>query len=281
MIEKNLAKILLRVVQSPPEQVEFATSATLLQFVAASGIGAQQGRKILLTEKHKERIRSWLRAENINPETSIDAWGNLGRVESLAIGPNEKWAGEAVRAQRIAFKALRGRPLHAGDVPIYLPPRANMEWSSAEAIEYLRHDAVVIVENWEVFERVDDLQLDMSHVSSNPLILWRGGASNASVGAAMRFIDAFHRPVWSAPDYDPEGLAIAARLPHLAGVLAPPDDVLRKLLSASRMHDRYSQQLPGALATLEQTSHADIKRLWALVRASGSALPQERLCLTG
>lgn len=278
MTDKILAKVLLRIVQSPPEQVEFASSATLLQFVKMSGIGLVKGRKILFSEKHKERIRALLRADNIDPETSLDAWANLGRAESLAIGPDEKWAGEAVRAQRISFKALHGRPVLAGDVPIYLPLGMNLEWRQADAVQCLRHDAVIVVENWEVFEWIDDLQLDMGHVSGNPLILWRGGASNAAVGAAMRFLEAFRRPVWSAPDYDPEGLAIASRLPHLAGVLAPRDDVLKGLLDMSRLHGRYSQQLPGARSTLENAAHPDVKRLWALVRASGNALPQERLC---
>jgi hypothetical protein len=196
----------------------------------------------------------------------------------MEIGPDEKWAGEAVRARRIAFKALRGKPILTGDMPIYLPLGANLEWRYADAIRCLRHDAVIVVENWEVFEWIDDLQVEMSHVSTNPLILWRGGASNTSVGAAMRFLEEFRRPVWSAPDYDPEGLAIAARLPHLAGVLAPRHNVLKELLGLSRLHARYSQQLPGALPTLESVTHPDVKRLWALVRASGKALPQERLC---
>jgi hypothetical protein len=279
MTSKNLAKTLLRIVQSPSDQVEFAKSAALLEFAATTGIGVLKGSRIQFGEKHKDRIRSLLRADNIDPDTPLDAWATLGRAESLAIGPDEKWAGEAVRAHRIAFKALRGKPLLVGDTPIYLPPRSNLEWRCIDAIQSLRHDAVIVIENWEVFERVDDLQLDMTRASTNPLILWRGGTSNASVGAAMRFIEEFERPVWSAPDYDPEGLAIASRLPHLAGVLAPPDDVLRQLLKTSRLYTRYSKQLPGAQPTLDQSSHPDVKRLWTLVRASGKALPQERLCV--
>jgi len=278
MTDKGLVRSLLRVVQSPPERIDFAASANLLQFVADSGIGVLLGRKIQFNEKHKERIRAWLRTDKIDPATPVNAWVSLGRADALDIGPDEKWAGEAVRAQRIAIKALKGKPLLAGGEPIYLPQLANMEWRCPDAVESLRHDAVIVVENWETFERIDDLQVDMRHVSTNPLILWRGGGSNTSVGAATRFVEAFRRPAWSAPDYDPEGLAIAARLPHLAGVLAPQDDVLRRLLAESKLHGRYSQQLPGAQSTLEQATHPDVKRLWALVRASGNALPQERLC---
>jgi hypothetical protein len=279
MISKNLAKTLLRIAQSTSDQVEFTKSATLLEFVTTTGIGVLKGSRIQFSERHKDRIRSLLKADNVDPNTPLDAWAKLGRSASLAIGPDEKWAGEAVRAHRIAFKALREKPLLVDDTPIYLPPRSNLEWRCIDAVQSLRHDAVIVIENWEVFERVDDLQLGMTHVSANPLILWRGGTSNASVGAAIRFIEEFARPVWSAPDYDPAGLAIAARLPHLAGVLAPPDEVLRQLLKTSRLHARYSQQLPGAKPTLEQATHPDIKRLWTLVRTSGAALPQERLCV--
>ncbi|MGO4414400.1 hypothetical protein AB4Z27_15705 [Cupriavidus sp. KB_39] len=278
MIDKGLALSLLRVVQSSAERVEFGASATLRKFVTDSGIGLVQGEKVFFNEGHKERIRAWLNADNIDPDTPVDAWSRLGRAEALDIGPNEKWAGEAVRAQRIAIKALKGRPLLVDSQRIYLPPLANMEWSCTDALQYLRHDAVIVVENWEAFERIDDLKVDLSHVSTNPLILWRGGGAGSSVGTAMRFVEAYGRPVWSAPDYDPEGLAIASRLPHLVGVLAPQDNVLRRLLAESKLHSRYSQQLPGALASLEQATHPDVKRLWALVRASANALPQERLC---
>lgn len=278
MIGKGLAQSLLRVVQSSPERVEFDASITLRNFVENNGIGIVQGRKILFNESHKDRIRAWLIADNISPNTPVDAWSGIGRADALNIGPDEKWAGEAVRAGRIAIKTLKGRPLLVDGHHIYLPPLANIEWSCPVALASLCHDAVVVVENWEAFERIDDLQVDMGHVSMNPLILWRGGGSNASVGAATRFLAAYSRPVWSAPDYDPEGLAIASRLPHLVGVLAPPDDTLRSLLDRSKLHERYSQQLPGAHASLEQATHPDVKRLWALVRASGKAVPQEWLC---
>lgn len=268
---------LLRVVQSPSDREEFGSSAILRQFVAESGIGGLQGKKIIFTESQKERIRAWLQADNIDPRTAVDAWTALGRSDALSIGPDEKWAGKAVRAQRIAVKTLKGAPLLVNDQSVYLPLGANLEWGCPDALASFRHEAVIVVENWETFERVDDLQVDTSLVPTNPLILWRGGGTT-SVGASTRFLEAYCRPVWSAPDYDPEGLAIASRLPHLAGVLAPKDDVLQRLLKESKLHSRYSQQLPGAYAALEHATHPDVKRLWALVRESGNALPQERLC---
>jgi hypothetical protein len=277
MNTKILAQSLLRVVQSPAERVQFHASKTLTAFVDESGIGILQGKHVMFNAAHKARICAWLRADNIDPATPADAWADLSRAAALELGPDEKWAGLAVRANRIALKTLQGRPLKLGRESIFLPPRANLECDVKDALECMHHDSVIVVENWEVFERVDDLELDLQPAGENPLVLWRGGV-HISVGAAIGFLDAFGRAVWSAPDYDPEGLAIASRLPHLTGVLAPADNVLRSLLSKSKLQRRYEGQLPGAQAVLEQAKHPDVRRLWAIVKASRNALPQERLC---
>lgn len=277
MSSKQLAQSLLKVAQSPADRVQFPASKTLLAFVADSGIGTVQGRNILFTQAHKERLCAWLRADNIDPAVPADAWTKAGRAAALGLGPDEKWAGLAVRANRVALKTLQGRPLRCGGESLFLPPRANLECDVAEALKRMDHNTVIVVENWEVFERIDDLELDLRPSGDNPLIVWRGGA-RASIGAAMNFLAAFNRPVWSAPDYDPAGLAIAARLPHLEGILAPPDEVLGDLLRVSKLQERYQAQLTGAKALLEQAKHPDVCRLWSIVKLSRNALPQERLC---
>ncbi len=277
MNKKILAQSLLKVVQSPADRVNFRVSKTLAAFVAESGIGAIQGNNVIFNAGHRKRMCAWLRADNIDPATPAHAWAGVGRAAALELGPDEKWAGTAVRANRVALKALRGRPLHLGADPVFLPPRGNLELDVRDALKHLRHASVIVVENWEVFERVDDLEIDLRPAGANPLILWRGG-THVSVGAAQRFLDTFGRAVWAAPDYDPEGLAIASRLPHLAGVLAPADEVLRSLLATSRLHERFDRQLAGAHAVLDQATHPDVRRLWSIVKASRNALPQERLC---
>ncbi|GJI93626.1 hypothetical protein RugamoR57_03440 [Duganella caerulea] len=245
-------------------------------FVDDSGIGVRQGSSILFMPAHKVRICDWLRADSIDPATPADAWSGVSRRAALELGPDEKWAGLAVRANRIVLKALPGRPLQWGREAILIPPRANLEWDIGEAIDGLSHDAVIVIENWEVFEHIDELDLDFGPAGDNPLILWRGGA-HTSIGASMEFLKGYGRPVWSAPDYDPEGLAIALRLPHLAGVLAPAENVLRAMLTTSRLQKRYLAQLQGAQAVLEQARHPDVRRLWAIVKSCRNALPQERL----
>lgn len=278
---KQLAQSLLRIVQSQEDRESFGASKILSDFVRESGIGIVRGSQILFPSAEKERIRAWLRADSIDPLASPDAWDGIGRSAALNLGPDEKWAQTPVRANRIAFKTLHGKALFVDGRPTYLPRRANLEWLIDDAAFSLNHDSVIVVENWESFDRVDDLQIDVSRAGTNPLVIWRGGGQRSSTGAAMSFLELFQRPVWSAPDYDPEGLAIASRLPNLAGVLSPPLERLRVLLEESRLSDRYRQQLPGAIRTLEAAEHPDIVSLWKLVRQTGKALPQEKLCPSG
>jgi len=280
MTTKMLAQSLLRIVQSPAERMQFHASKMLTDFVAESGIGTLEGRNVTFNATHKMRIRAWLRADNIDPTTPADAWTGVSRAAALELGPDEKWAGLAVRSNRVVLKAIPGRPLMCGRESIFLPSRANLEFDVSDALDCIRHDSVIVVENWETFEHIDDLELDLQAAGDNPVLLWRGGG-HTSIGAAISFLGAFGRPVWSAPDYDPEGLAIASRLPHLRGILAPPEEVLRDLLGKSKLQGRYSGQLAGAQALLEQAEHPDVRRLWAIVKASRNALPQERLCRGG
>jgi len=278
VITKALAKSLLRIVQAEPNCESFPASGQLRAFIEEHrGIGYMRGSKILFTAEHKERIRALLKMDNIDPATPQEAWDGQGRSAALDMGPDEKWAGEAVRGRRISVKALRGQPLVVGGDSLYLPALANLEWSVGEAVARLVHASVIVVENWETFERIDDLQIDLTRAGNNPLVIWRGGGQHSTTGAARDFLSGYCRPVWSAPDYDPAGLAISVRLPNLAGVLAPPEPVLRVLLEKSRLHERYLQQLPGSAPMLDRSTHPDVVALWAMVRAAGKALPQERL----
>lgn len=280
MNSKSLVQSLLKVVQAADERVRFSGSEILVDFVTDIGIGSVQGKSVIFTPGQKERIRAWLVADGIDPSTAPDAWKGISRSAALDVGPDEKWARMPVRQNRVAIKTLLGQPMNVSDNALYLPPGSNLDFDLRDA-HTLRHDAVIVVENWEAFERVDELKFDLDPAGQNPLVVWRGGGAAWSVGAAARFVQAFARPVWSAPDYDPAGLAIAARLPRLAGILAPPDDVLKALLKESKLHTRFLDQLHGATPALESATHADVKRLWSIVKASRSALPQERVLPPG
>lgn len=280
MISKGTAQSLLRILQSPSEREEFHASKVLREFVAENGIGLISHNKAIFGPSHKERIKALLLAMNIDPGTAPEAWSDCTRSNALAIGPDEKWTERKVRGSRIAIKTLEGVALMIDGQPISLPRGSNLEWSVGEALSRVGHSTVVVVENWETFEAIDCLRVDFSPAGSNPLILWRGGGQNATVGAAYEFLRGYGKPVWSAPDYDPAGLLIAASLPNLAGVLSPPVEHLTVMLESCRLQQRFVDQLPGAQAALNTAIHADIKRLWAIVQHHGKALPQEYLTTT-
>ena len=274
---KQLALSLLRVVQSPEEQTAFSHSKVLAGFVTETNIGELRGSRLVFRADDKEKIRAWLRADRIDPMTPPASFGTMSRAEAIGAGPDEKWAGKQVRTGKVAIKTRPGRPLLLDGREIWLPAKANVELSIDDSDTARMHQSVVVVENWLCFEEIGQLQINWSRAGENPLIVWRGGDQVLRADATMEFLQRLGAPVWSAPDYDPAGLAIAARLPELAGVLMPNLDVLRELLGNSRLADRYRIQLPGAARALDEATNQDIALLWDLIRQEGRALPQEKL----
>lgn len=272
-MEKQLVKVLLRVVQSQDER--FTGSKVLRGFLDDYHIGWTKGATCCFDAPAKARIRELLLAQGIAPETPPDAWNGLTRAESLALGRDEKWAGGPARRDRVAMKTLPGRPLLIGHESILLLPRCHLEADALEIAGNVQHDTVLLVENWECFDRIHAVHLDFSAAGANPLVLWRGGSGEARVDASMRFLKTLNRPVWAFVDYDPAGLVIAATLPGLQGIIAPDSEVLIALLEKHGLEDRYRTQLPTAVPSLDRSGHPAVAFLWPLLRQAGRALPQE------
>lgn len=272
-MEKQLVKVLLRVVQSQEER--FTGSKTLRGFLDDYNIGWIKGATCCFDAPSKARIRELLLAQGIPPETPPDAWDGLTRAESLALGRDEKWAGGPARRDRVAVKTLPGRLLLIGREPILLPPRCHLEADPLEIAGNVQHDTVLLVENWECFDRIHAVQLDFSTAGPNPLVLWRGGSGEARADASQNFLKTLNRPVWAFVDFDPAGLVIAATLPGLQGIIAPEASVLAELLEKHGLEDRYCAQLPAAAPSLDRSGHPAVAYLWPLLRQSGRALPQE------
>ncbi|HUV71166.1 MAG TPA: hypothetical protein VMW15_16020 [Terracidiphilus sp.] len=272
-MEKQLVKVLLRVVQSPEER--FAGSKSLRGFLNDYNIGWVKGVACCFDGPAKTRIRELLKVEGISPDTPPDAWEGLTRAECLALGRNEKWSGSPARRDRLAIKTLPGRPLRVGNQSLILPPRCHLEADALVIGAIVEHETVLLVENWECFDRIHEVRLDFSSAGPNPLVLWRGGSGDVRANASQAFMGLLKKPVWAFVDYDPAGLLIAATLPWLEGVIAPEPNVLAELLQKHGLHDRYRSQLPQAAAALDQVSHPAVASLWPLLRQAGRALPQE------
>lgn len=273
-MDKTLVNSLLRIVQTDTEQ--FPLSKTLRAFVGEFHIGWVKGTTARFDTVAKARIRDLLRAGDIDPATPPDAWQGRTRAESLALGPNEKWTDGPAKRHRVALKALPGQPLYVGTQPLHLPPGSHLDVDGSTVAVTMQHTTVLLVENWECFNRIDALTLDLSRAGSNPLVVWRGDRLDTRTDAALALLHALARPVWALVDFDPAGLLIAAKLPHLAGVLAPEPQRLITLLQRG-LEDRYRRQLPAATQVLDGCRHPDIVALWGLIRRAGRALPQEML----
>lgn len=271
-LTKQKVRALLRVVQS--SDARFAGSRVLKDFSDAYGVGRSKGAGLLFDSEDKARIREILRAEGIDPDTEPGAWDELTRAEALRLGPNEKFASTPVKRQRVAIKTLPRRPLHIDGQALLLPPACHLDADGQSAAGLLAHETVLLVENWEPFNRIHNIDLALSRAGDNPLVVWRGDRSDTRTDHALALLDALEVPVWAFVDYDPAGLLIADRLPRLAGVIAPDPDRLERDL-AHGLPGRYQDQLPMAAAALDASRNEPVRALWAVIRRHGRALPQE------
>lgn len=272
-LTKQAVRTLLRVVQSPDHR--FAASRVLNELSDAYGIGRSKGAGLLFDREDKARIRAILNAEGIDPSIDPAAWDGISRAAALHLGPDEKFASTPVKRQRVAIKSLPGEPLCIKGQALMLPPACHLDVDGPTAAGLLSHQTALLVENWESFNRIHDTDLDLSPAGRNPLVVWRGDPSDTRADHALVLLSSLNVPVWAFVDYDPAGLLIADRLPRLAGILAPESDRLERDL-AHGLAERYRDQLPVAGAALDVSMHEPVRRLWAILRRHGRALPQER-----
>lgn len=271
-LSKQLVKALLRVIQSDVDR--FSGSKVLRDFTDGYRIGRAKGAGLLFDQTDKARIMEVLEAEGIDPTTQPDAWDHLSRANATRLGPDEKFASAPVKRRRVAIKALPERPLLLDGRELMLPPACHLDVDGASIVTRLGHDTVLMVENWECFDRIHRVDLDFTPAGENPLVIWRGDGSATRTDHALELTRALDRPLWAFVDYDPAGLLIAARLPKLAGIIAPERERLERDL-VHGLRERYEKQLPIAAQSLDADPRELIRQLWELIRGQGRALPQE------
>lgn len=272
-MEKNLIVSLLRVCRSDkPRQNR---SNVLIQFIADYNIGRQDGASLTFSAADRETIHALLATEGIDAATTThDQWNDLSRAESLEYGSNEKLTDAPVRPDRVAVKALPGKSLLLDRQSVALPAGANLDLDWHWMTAHCGHTSVLLVENWEAFDRIHQLTFDLSRAGENPLVVFRGSPVYRP-DYALSLLRGLALPVFAFVDYDPSGLVIAQNLPHFAGLIAPPADQLRIALAATSNHSRYRSQLQQAQAVLNAAQHPEIIAHWRLLQTHGKALPQE------
>jgi hypothetical protein len=202
------------------EQNHTRYSKTAQRIVDALGFGRIVGQRWLLSDTDKQRIKDYLAsAEGIDPGTPPDAWQGRSRIEAAGLGKNEKLAGRRPREGRVAVRAPTG--LHLGDTSVKLPDQAFLDLPADSPVAY-RHDALIVVENFEAFIGFENCPIDLPFAS--PLLVFRGDAINPP-DAVLAFIRRTELPVVVWADFDPAGLLIASTTPRCQGIIAPTSPV--------------------------------------------------------
>ena len=174
-LTKPTVRSLLRVVQSTEER--FTGSRVLKELSDSFGVGRSKGVGVLFDREDKAHIREILRADGIDPDTNPAAWDGISRAQALHLGPDEKFASAPVKRHRVAIKTLPGRPLTIDGRELILPPEGHLDVDGTAAAAMLAHETILLVENWESFNRIHDTDLDFSSAGQNPLVVWRGDSS--------------------------------------------------------------------------------------------------------
>ncbi|MGV8894070.1 MAG: DUF7281 domain-containing protein [Burkholderiaceae bacterium] len=272
-MEKNLIASLLRVYHSDKPRQH--ASKVLIQFIETYNIGQKIGASLEFSAVDRETICAMLAKDGIDAATTThDQWNDLSRTESLELGSNEKLTDAPVRSDRVAVKTLPGKSLLLVQQSITLPAGANLDLDWRWMVAHCGHTSMLLVENWEAFDRIHQVTFDLSRAGENPLVVFRGSPVYRQ-DYAMSLLRELALPVFAFVDYDPSGLVIAQSLPHFAGLIAPPADKLRIALAATRNHNRYRSQLAQAQAVLNTAQHPEIIAHWRLLQIHGKALPQE------
>lgn len=274
MLDQRLAETMRRVLARDDER--FVLSKALEQ-VLEHGIGSRRGKSAYFTAADKAEIRSWLEAKGFSTDAGVQP--GMTRSERLTVTPNEKAGGEAIKRHRIAIKALARQPLLIGTERLFLPPESHLDIDWNAAANQSRHTSILVVENYENFNRIHETQIELPKEIGSPLVLYRGDPNESRIENVQQFLTAARLPVLAFVDADPAGLGIACAFPHLSTLILPPVEQLEAQLRDPRTarKDLFMEQyatygaMLDALDARHPCSHA-----WQLISKFAAGVVQER-----
>lgn len=232
------------------------------------GIGIAEGRKLCLTDKDRERLRTMV-LHAVGADPMFDEIGG-DRIEVAGQVKDEKWSSKAVfdREVRVtrAGKAVRTR---LGNIGIPGGISINVAYDS---IRFEPGDTVVIVENGAAFCHWADYRVPDQ--IKDAVAVYRG--HDVSMRHVMEMLKALPGYVQKIGffDLDPAGLNIAINL----GVetMLIPDDLLFLIQDKKNMQERYTAQLVVA-ANLESRLPPGWLELWDWMKAHQVSISQESM----
>ena len=255
----------------------FPPAPDLAQYLKDRGIGTWINSQVILNPSAKQRLAEALRLDFQVPlGTSAADWENKSRTEALSLATNEKTTRRAVRSNRVAVKAFRGKPLHMNGQSWNLPPGASIDTEIAASRQFAAHRTAVLVENWEAFERIDHLSFEVPSNLIDSIVVYRGDKAAYPIFAARKFLAATGVPIYVFPDADPAGLVLARTFPGYAGLMLPAlNDLISTFQSGRGDRERYLSHLKSYEVTLDAEKDPVISAYWAVMKKFGRALPQE------
>lgn len=275
-MSKTLINTLLKICQLPGPAFEYPASAQLKDFCLEYGLGLEKRRFWVFSEAEIGKVKIiLLNLYGIDWKTDPSAWEGKTRAEALTLGSDEKLTSKTVRQNRVAVKALDGRPLLLGrHDTTYLPGGANLDIDWQWLAKNSRHREVLVIENWENFENCHLTPL-LDETPGNPLVVFRGFPQVYTQDHVVDLLSALACPTLAFVDLDPQGLLIANTLPGFDRMIAPDVMVLEEMLKTSRNHERYRLQVKHAAEALQSLKHEQLRSLFELMERHQAALPQE------
>lgn len=274
MLNQKLAEAMQRILSKDEERFKLTKT---LEALIETGIGTKRGGSAYFTAKDKEEIRSWLQAKGFAVE-QVNLSG-MTRSECLALSPNEKAGGETVKRNRVSIKALAGQSLVIGGEAINLPAETHLDADWKKIADALGHRCILLVENYENFNRIHETTFKLPVEYRSPLVVYRGDPHESRFDHVLRFLAQAELPVLAFMDADPAGVAIASLLPNLVGMVLPQPDVLQEQLRnpQTARKDLFLDQYTIYSQTLDSLgSEHPCHPVWNLISKCAAGVVQER-----
>jgi len=278
-VDKRLIKLIERAVHSTATR--FPLNAGWEQLHREYNIGLTEGNKIHLFPRDKHELIDLVKqVTGLDLRVdSADRFATATRSEAVARTRDEKWAGRKVSAGRVGMKALPGKRLSINGQAFCLPSRSHLD-IAIESVTSLEHETLLVIENYECFDRLEQMCWNLGERHSDPLVLYRGDPHTGSAKGVNEFLQYWKRGVLAMVDLDPAGLLIAQSLPGVQGVVAPAAMVLETWFEQGNP-SLYHRQRPTAEQAISNSPHSVIRTFWHMIERHQKGLVQEHWLGTG
>lgn len=238
-------------------------------------IGTLQGTKLKLSSSDKAKLIAIIKLETGLDlySTSVKQLSQAHREQALAITYNEKWAGKAVKTQRLALKTLPDKILLLNQKQYALPTSGHIDLS-LEQLTSIEHNCILIVENYRCFDQIHRIAIHLPQQYTNPLVLYRGD-DDYSERTLRKLLDKFTLPVIAMFDIDLHSLLMAMSFTRAVGLMCMSLGELENLLVTKGNAGLYAKQLPACQVALNNTEEPIIRCLWRLLQYNQKVWVQE------